>query len=454
MMENCSKLNPQDNFQIFSSYYNISDIERESLDMLYQPIIGINAYALINCFWRMYEHDTDFSMHANFELLAYLNIDIKAFYEARLKLEGSGLIKTYIKDNKYVYRLVNPLNPTEFFKDDLLSVTLLQIVGENRYTDLSNSLVNDTLSLDGFDDISKNFLQVFNIKGSELSKTPDVINQTKEMINDYEDKGSNKPNIDDDFDFSLILSILESSFVNLNDVKKNHELINSEHLLYGIDETNMARLIERSTNVNNNVFDPKKLKILADRQFNNQNSVQEDNRKTYIPEDTQKLDNSEKQIVEMAQEYSPIDFLQGLKVQVDGFVHDNEVRTIRDVIEVSVLKPEVINMITYHIIIDQKKSGLSRNLFTTIADNWSQKGVRTAEDAITEIRNRKKSNDEKKRERKRNYRKPIKEELPDWAKKSNSTKKNVSIDNNLSNSRRKELDDKLKKIRSWRKEGR
>lgn len=459
-MEEWRNISPQDNFILTSDYF-ISDLERKALDILYQPIIGINAYALINNLWRMYERDKDFELHVNFELLAYLNIDIQAFYEARLKLEGAGLVKTYVNDNhRYVYKLIKPLDINQFFSDDLLSVTLLQTIGENRYEDIVNDVITDNYDLEKYNDISKNFLQVFHIKSSELSNTPKDVNEAKSLVVNSTKPGTNDVNSDDDFDFSLVLSILEQSFVNISDVKKNHHLIQSEHLLYGINEPEMARFIEKATNVNNNVFDPNKLKLLVDRDFANNNvNLNEDNRKSYVANDDNNLNQGEKQIVNMAKEFSPLDFLQGLKKQVDGFVHDNEIRTIRDVMDVSVLKPEVINMVTYHIIIDQKKSGLSRNLFTTIADNWSQKGIRTAEDAISEIRNRKKTSDEKKREHKRSYRKPIKEELPDWAKnndaKDNSVKKDKKNtqdkDSIPDESRKKELEGKLKRIRSWGK---
>ncbi|CAI2593013.1 hypothetical protein AKUG0417_06520 [Apilactobacillus kunkeei] len=32
---------------------DLSDLQRTSLDVLYQPIIGVLPYALINNFWRM-----------------------------------------------------------------------------------------------------------------------------------------------------------------------------------------------------------------------------------------------------------------------------------------------------------------------------------------------------------------------------------------------------------------
>ncbi|TPR14044.1 replication initiation and membrane attachment family protein [Apilactobacillus timberlakei] len=459
-MEEWRNISPQDNF-ILTSDYLISDLERKSLDILYQPIIGINAYALINNLWRMYERDKDFELHVNFELLAYLNIDIQTFYEARLKLEGAGLVKTYVNDNhRYVYKLIKPLDINQFFNDDLLSVTLLQTIGENRYEDIVNDVTLDSYNLKQYNDISKNFLQVFHIKSNELSNTPKNVSEAKSLVGNPTESGTNDIDPGDDFDFNLVLSILEQSFVNISDVKKNHHLIKSEHLLYGINEPEMARFIEKATNVNNNVFDPNKLKLLVDRNFTNNNvNLNEDNRKSYISNDNNNLNQGEKQIVNMAKEFSPLDFLQGLKKQVDGFVHDNEIRTIRDVMDVSVLKSEVINMVTYHIIIDQKNSGLSRNLFTTIADNWSQKGIRNAEDAISEIRNRKKTSDEKKREHKRSYRKPIKEELPDWAKnndvKDNSVKKDKKNtqdkDSIPDESRKKELEDKLKRIRNWGK---
>ncbi|CAI2593094.1 Replication initiation and membrane attachment protein [Apilactobacillus kunkeei] len=326
---------------------------------------------------------------------------MKSFYDARLRLEAAGLMKTYIKtsdkgEKQYVYRLVSPLSVNDFFMDDLLSVSLLQVIGEDRYVDLYNEFIRPGFDLSEYKDVSRNFLQVFNIRDSEVTNTPKAVQQVKNSIKDNSNdvKAGSVIKKSDDFDFNLLLDMLNQSYVNTSDVKKNINLINSEHQLYGIDEIEMAKLIEKATNVTNNVFDPNNFKILVSRQF--QSNVSNISRKATNSDkstetDSNELNAQERQLIKSASEYAPIEFLNYLKNAKGGYVHSNEERMISDLVSRQILKPEVINMIVYHLLIDQEKSGLNKNLFEAIADNWSQNNVTDASKAITFIKNRQKN---------------------------------------------------------------
>lgn len=362
---------------------DLSDLQRTSLDVLYQPIIGVLPYALINNFWRMSHEKKTHQAHSHFETLSYLSVDMQSFYEARLRLEAAGLMKTYIKtsdkgEKQYIYRLVSPLSVNDFFMDDLLSVSLLQVIGEDRYVDLYNEFIRPGFDLSEYKDVSRNFLQVFNIRDSEVTNTPKAVQQVKNSIKNNSNDVKAGPVIkkSDDFDFNLLLDMLNQSYVNTSDVKKNINLINSEHQLYGIDEIEMAKLIEKATNVTNNVFDPNNFKILVSRQF--QSNAANISRESATVEksteaDSNELNAQERQLIKSSSEYAPIEFLNYLKTAKGGYVHSNEERMISDLVSRQILKPEVINMIVYHLLIDQEKSGLNKNLFEAIADNWSQK---------------------------------------------------------------------------------
>ncbi|MFN1208311.1 DnaD domain protein, partial [Enterococcus lactis] len=119
------------------------------------------------------------------------------------------------------------------------------------------------------------------------------------------------------------------------------------------------------------------------------------------------------QLIKSSSEYAPIEFLNYLKTAKGGYVHSNEERMISDLVSRQILKPEVINMIVYHLLIDQEKSGLNKNLFEAIADNWSQNNVTDASKAITFIKNRQKELNKPRKPRFNNNRKmTVKETLP------------------------------------------
>ncbi len=52
----------------------------------------------------------------------------------------------------------------------------------------------------------------------------------------------------------LLSELLKRSYIDLNDLRQYRQLIINEHLLYGIDETEMARYIGDATNLATNKF--------------------------------------------------------------------------------------------------------------------------------------------------------------------------------------------------------
>lgn len=457
MTEKWLEINPQSKF-ILTNDSQLSDTQRESLDILYQPIVGSLAYTLINVLWRMSQEKNPLKEHNHVELLTYLNSDIKSILDARTKLEAVGLIKTFVKrkdDNEsFVYQLVSPLEATKFFMDDLLSVSLLQIIGEYRYLDIFEQLKTETINLEDYEDISQNFLQVFKIKDSEIKDTPDVIKNIKNNLSS--NVGSSEV-VDlpksDNFDFNLLLDILSQSFVNITDVKKNINLINTEHELFGIDEITTARLIEQSTNVANNVFDPKKFKVIVSRRFQNTTSNRKQENSSNNVNNKQNtnvnLNEMENKLVKSMRQYSPMEFLNSLKRAKGGYVHSNEERIISSVVERQILSSEVINMITYHILIDLGNSGLNRNLFEAIADDWSQNKIKSAEQALQFIKDRTKTSAAPKSNKRYQRKNVVKETLPDWAKEDNKPKDYGKVNAD----KKKALQERIKQMQNNRNEG-
>ncbi|WP_054654987.1 hypothetical protein [Secundilactobacillus silagei] len=63
-----------------------------------------------------------------------------------------------------------------------------------------------------------------------------------------------------DFDFGLLSELLKRSYIDLTDLQQYRQLIINEHLLYGIDETEMARYIGDATNLATNKLDATQFK--------------------------------------------------------------------------------------------------------------------------------------------------------------------------------------------------
>ena len=124
----------------------------------------------------------------------------------------------------------------------------------------------------------------------------------------------------------------------------------------------------------------------------------------------------------MARQYAPYDYLAGIKQSSgSGYVSPNERNTLTRLVEQGQLPGEVVNILIYHIIVQKENTTLKASLADGIANAWIKAGVKTAADAIREIKNHKKDNDRQVSSKpKRRYystgRSNINEELPEWAK--------------------------------------
>lgn len=86
----------------------------KSLTHLYQPLIGIQAVTLYLTLLHEVELQKEDSPQTHHTLMNYLNLPLDEIYQARLKLEGIGLLKTYENkgemQNYYTYEIQSPFS--------------------------------------------------------------------------------------------------------------------------------------------------------------------------------------------------------------------------------------------------------------------------------------------------------------------------------------------------------
>ena len=105
-------------------------------------------------------------------------------------------------------------------------------------------------------------------------------------------------------------------------------------------------------------------------------------------------------------------------------------------------------MLIYLLLVDYNYPTLNKNLVDTIANDWSQNHIQTAEQALKQIKTRdSKINAEKSKRRqksKQNVKLNVRETLPDWAKDQPHTPQ-TSVSNNIIKEK-KLIAEKLKKF--------
>ena len=142
----------------------LADYDRDTLINLYQPLVGYEAIAVYFTLWSEANNQKITSLSTHGQLIRRMHITHSDFIEGRKRLEGVGLLKTYItvdNDTKlYTYELYAPKTPKAFFDDALLFGLLIKLLGETEAYKFKNIYKLEKSEEQGTD-ISASFVEVF-----------------------------------------------------------------------------------------------------------------------------------------------------------------------------------------------------------------------------------------------------------------------------------------------------
>ncbi|WP_237705285.1 hypothetical protein [Bacillus coahuilensis] len=133
-----SELQPVDAYQVKLKGI-LHEYHRQVLTFLYQPLIGPQAYSLYMTWWSSFEKEISGTSdrYNHYYLMDVFSLNLREILEARLKLEGIGLIKSYVKktddERAFVYELQPPLSPEQFFQDGFLNIFLYKKLVERSF---------------------------------------------------------------------------------------------------------------------------------------------------------------------------------------------------------------------------------------------------------------------------------------------------------------------------------
>lgn len=221
----------------------LTDLDRNIISMLYQPIIGYTATSLyltlINDLDKMKIMSGE---HTHHHLMTTMQLRLDSIVSARESLEAIGLLKTYVKTdsvNHYVYMLYSPLSASEFFSHPILNVVLYNNIGKDEYEQLLNFYKIPRLNLREYEDITKSFSDVYKTSpGRSEFISSDIVSRT-----------TNTLIITSNIDFDMLISSIPQNMYNEKCFNKDtKELINSLSLTYNIDDFTMQNLVIDSLN--------------------------------------------------------------------------------------------------------------------------------------------------------------------------------------------------------------
>lgn len=433
----------------------LTDFDKQILTDLYLPLLGPSAYSLYLLLWEKTPNNklvSERESHAI--LLSLLGMDLKEFYNTRIRNEALNLIRTYRKNdqlgNYYVYQLIRPCKPSTFFSDDLLSVFLYEQIGKNEYNYLvgkyskSDDILNDSV------EISKNFFDVFNIGSEYLNDIPDTIKDSRRKVNNS-NKSNKKIVLSDSnlgiepFDFDLLEQGLSKDGITHKDIDKNREEIFNLHTIYDVDEVTMMRAIESTSKLVPPEIQIDELKKHFRENFkanvhyaikrNTSNSNINVNSSKKV--DESQFSNYEKQILANAKTKTSMKFLESYGIKRGAEPTHNEINAIINVSRTYDLPAQVINILIYYYL-DYLNSKINFYSFEDTAKDWKQKKILTAEDAVIQIHEFYSKKESKKAVNGRRV-----EKGTDWSK----VKANIPETDEEYEKKQKEIQEELRKFR-------
>ncbi|MFC6164768.1 replication initiation and membrane attachment family protein [Lactiplantibacillus dongliensis] len=446
----------------------LSATQQTVLAELYLPLTGALAYGLYAALLSLQSTTTQVSgRHSHAEVLGILNADLPTVLAARTKLEGTGLLRTYYQPDElgdyYIYQLQPPMTAQQFFADDLLSVLLLDMVGETRYQQVAANFKPAVVDLSQAQEVTAGLLDVFHLDGQKVTTPPATVQQVRQTLPASEATTTGPDLTKTDFDWQVLGQILQQNYVDLKQVSASRELIVTESQVYGISEVEMGKLISEVASLTTGHFDENQLKLLIARRYQRPTTpvaTPAAASAAAAPTSpaavtTNQFSTSEQQLLSVVKSTAPSDFLTALKQEKHGIVTAGEQRLLYDLVQRRIFSNGVINMLTYCILQLQKRevSTLNKNLMETIADNWAQHEITTPEAALTYLKQREQAQNQptrKRAPRRQNGRPVRKEVVPKWMQASASaiTDKPASGQSSISAAQRQKLAERVAKLKS------
>lgn len=466
MAQHWQELIPIDRY-IVAANGLLHEYDRKVLTFLYQPLIGSACFSLYMTLWAELEENRLWSESSTHHLLMnLLEMNLKDIYEARLKLEGIGLLKTLVKtedgERSFIYELHPPLNPEQFFLDGMLNIYLYRKIGKNHFSRLKRFFSDEPKPVEKeFLDVTKSFQDVFeSATPGRLQYLQDIsgeieTNANQQFIGRHE---SNTVQIDPNtFDFDLLTAGLNESLVPKKSLTpKVREVISNLAFLYTIDPIQMKNIILGAINEVSEI-DIEELRKAARDWYQYVNLDQLPN----LIERTQPITNQvqlaepktqEEKLVRYLETTSPLNVLKDLSG--GGEPSKSDIQIIEEVMFKQKLMPGVINVMIQFVMLKTDMK-LTKGYIEKIAGHWARKQIKTVKDAMELAKNEHRTYlgwSEGKKTGKSSKQKPIRTEvLPDWFEENNEEtvveERPKNGNNKELEARKRAIEEKLKAFR-------
>ncbi|SET78884.1 replicative DNA helicase loader DnaB [Salinibacillus kushneri] len=406
-----------------------------ALTHLYQPLIGLQAVSIYLTLLNEAKMNQNYTTHHH--IMNIVNIDLDEFYEARIKLEAIGLLKTYVEDKDvrtYHYVLIPPFSTTLFFEDSMLSILLAHHIGQKQYDNLKQKLCSTTLPNQAFDQ-TKSFKDVFS-----TLQTPTIFPQEKDK--EMEPNGASESSFDEEaliVDFEWLEQSMRKNNIDIDKVltKENKSFINNLAKIYHVDMIYLEKAFLWSVNENMDLVKDELHEACKDyyaKTFHTEKpelQLKINHTKERNQEQKQSPQSKEGKLIQHFENITHREILEDFSRT--GVASEQEVKMITNAMFKHGLPQSVMNVLV-HYVLQKSDMKLTRNYIEKIATHWARKNVKTAKQAMQLAKSEANLYQSWGNKKKTSYKK--KEVLPEWFKKEENseqpkTKKQAKSDQEI-----------------------
>nr|WP_034760473.1 replication initiation and membrane attachment family protein [Rossellomorea vietnamensis] len=460
MKKHWNEIQPIDHYTV-GTQGMLQEYDRKIITFLYQPLIGTVCYSLYMSLWGEVEENRLWSTDStHYHLMNVLSVNLQDVYEARMKLEGIGLLKVYEKrddeDRRFLYELQPPLSPQEFFHDGMLNVYLYRKIGRTHYLRLKKFFTDASADKNQYSDITRSFQDVFTSEPINFLHHDANVDSETRSGEQYMKYGKNDGLALDeiDFDFQLLLAGLSESMVPRKAfTPKVKETVLKLSYLYGIDPLQMKNIVLSSLDADDTI-DIELLRKTARDWYGMQTGDQLPDLTTRVEtkkavERDQPL-SQEEELIDYLETTSPKDVLSD--ISNGGSPSKADLQAVEEVLMSQKLPIGVMNVLIQYVLLKTDMK-LTKGYMEKIASHWSRKKVTSASEAMILAKSEHKQYLEwaegKKETKSNRRRKPIRtEKLPDWFKEDGTEEESDATAEGYDfEAEKKKLEEELKNFR-------
>ncbi len=360
-------------------HYPLDDVSNDILYYLYQPLLGASA---LHSYMMLYTEGKRMSRFLQpsplSRLITYTSLSCSDLEKNIKKLEGLGLMKTYVKTSNqmtcYVYVLLSPLSIKAFFQNPILSSLLKESLSEDDYNKTIQYFKVSIEDKSGYEEITSSFTDVFDVVHHKQKRVLQLKDVKEKVTGDIEiayDVESLKKYL---VDYQVPLSLID---------EKTMQYVSGLALTYSVDPLTLASLIKDSCSSKglDKAYFKTKLKDYCD--VHETSSFKEVYHKQPLQYHSVAGDNDPLTLhMKYLDTITPYALLKDKQGGSEPVIHD---LSIVETLMVQLgLKPSVVNVIIEYVL-GNNNNRLSKRYCEAIGSSMARKHIETAMDAYKEL---------------------------------------------------------------------